>query len=82
MVLYRPAVSSSLLNHIVIRSYGTTLCLQYKPRHIAAGAFFLAAEYLTVDLQSYGEGLLQEFDITPGQLEGLCLCLSLILMSL
>ena len=53
-------------------SYGTTLCLQYKPRQIAAGAFFLAAEHLTVDLQSYGEGLFQEFDTTPGQLEGMC----------
>ncbi|KAF8102900.1 hypothetical protein N665_0190s0018 [Sinapis alba] len=60
-----PQVAWSFVNDC----YGTTLCLQYKPRHIAAGAFFLAAEHLTVDLQSYGEGLFQEFDITPGQLE-------------
>ncbi|CAL9226079.1 unnamed protein product [Arabidopsis halleri] len=47
----------------------TTLCLQYKPNHIAAGALLLAAEMLAVDLQSYGEVLRQEFDITPCQLE-------------
>lgn len=60
-----PQVAWSFVNDC----YGTTLCLQYKPRQIAAGAFFLAAEHLTVDLQSYGEGLFQEFDTTPGQLE-------------
>ncbi|CAH8345679.1 unnamed protein product [Eruca vesicaria subsp. sativa] len=60
-----PQVAWSFVNDC----YGTTLCLQYKPRQIAAGAFFLAAEHLTVDLQSYGEGLFQEFDITPVQLE-------------
>ncbi|CAN7109246.1 unnamed protein product [Brassica rapa subsp. narinosa] len=60
-----PQVAWSFVNDC----YGTTLCLQYKPRQIAAGAFFLAAEHLTVDLKSYGEGLFQEFDISPGQLE-------------
>ncbi|ANM67617.1 Cyclin family protein [Arabidopsis thaliana] len=47
----------------------TTLCLQYQPHHIAAGAILLAAELPTVDLQSYREVLCQEFDITPCQLE-------------
>ncbi|CAH2078524.1 unnamed protein product [Thlaspi arvense] len=60
-----PQVAWSFVNDC----YQTTLCLQYKPRHIAAGAFFLAAEHLTMDLQSYEEGLRQEFDITPRQLE-------------
>ncbi|VVB12420.1 unnamed protein product [Arabis nemorensis] len=60
-----PQVAWSFVNDCL----WTTLCLQYKPRHIAAGAFFLAAEHLTVDLKSYGESLCQEFDITPRQLE-------------
>ncbi|KAG7616613.1 Cyclin-like superfamily [Arabidopsis thaliana x Arabidopsis arenosa] len=47
----------------------TTLCLQYQPHHIAAGAILLAAELPTVDLQSYREVLCQEFDITACQLE-------------
>ncbi|KAL0713830.1 hypothetical protein Bca4012_020808 [Brassica carinata] len=52
-------------------SYWTTLCLQYKPRHIAAAAFFLAAKYLKMDLESNGESWCQEFDITPIQMRPL-----------
>ncbi|XP_047336174.1 cyclin-T1-3-like [Impatiens glandulifera] len=48
----------------------TSLCLQFKPHHIAAGATFLAAKFLKVKLPSDGEKVWwQEFDVTPRQLE-------------
>ncbi|KAH9295006.1 hypothetical protein KI387_038594, partial [Taxus chinensis] len=48
----------------------TTLCLQFKPQHIAAGAIFLAAKFLRVKLPSDRERpWWQEFDVTPRQLE-------------
>ncbi|OEL18023.1 Cyclin-T1-3 [Dichanthelium oligosanthes] len=49
----------------------TSLCLQFKPHHIAAGAIFLAAKFLKVKLPSDGEKVWwQEFDVTPRHLEG------------
>ncbi|KAK2418588.1 cyclin-T1-5 [Trifolium repens] len=48
----------------------TSLCLQFKPHHIVAGAIFLAAKFLKVKLPSDGEKVWwQEFDVTPRQLE-------------
>ncbi|MCL7029423.1 hypothetical protein MKW94_020386 [Papaver nudicaule] len=48
----------------------TSLFLQFKCHHIAAGAIFLAAKFLKVKLPSDGEKLWwQEFDVTPRQLE-------------
>ncbi|KAI4365246.1 hypothetical protein MLD38_021245 [Melastoma candidum] len=48
----------------------TSLCLQFKPHHIAAGAIFLAAKFLKVKLPSDGEKVWwQEFDVIPRQLE-------------
>ncbi|CAA0833796.1 Cyclin-T1-5 [Striga hermonthica] len=48
----------------------TSLCLQFKPHHIAAGAIFLAAKFLKVKLPHDGEKVWwQEFDVTPRQLE-------------
>ncbi|XP_072987672.1 cyclin-T1-3-like [Typha latifolia] len=48
----------------------TSLCLQFKPHHIAAGAVFLAAKFLKVKLPSDGERVWwQEFDVNPRQLE-------------
>lgn len=48
----------------------TTLCLQFKPQHIAAGAIFLAAKFLKVKLPSDGEKPWWEvFEVTPRQLE-------------
>ncbi|KAF8079485.1 hypothetical protein N665_1024s0012 [Sinapis alba] len=49
-------------------SFWTTLCLQYKPRHIAAGAFFLAAKHIKMDVRSNRQRWCQEFDIMPHQL--------------
>ncbi|CAA6669478.1 unnamed protein product [Spirodela intermedia] len=48
----------------------TSLCLQYEPHHIAAGAIFLAAKFLKVKLPSDGDRVWwQEFDVSPRQLE-------------
>lgn len=48
----------------------TSLCLQFKPHLIAAGAIFLAAKFLKVKLPSDGDKVWwQEFDVTPRQLE-------------
>lgn len=48
----------------------TSLCLQFKPHHIAAGAIFLAAKFLKVKLPSDGDKVWwQEFDVNPRQLE-------------
>jgi cyclin T len=50
----------------------TSLCLQFMPHHIAAGAIFLAAKFLKVKLPSDGEKVShwwQEFDVTARQLE-------------
>uniref|UniRef100_A0ACD5X3Q2 Uncharacterized protein n=1 Tax=Avena sativa TaxID=4498 RepID=A0ACD5X3Q2_AVESA len=48
----------------------TSLCLQFKPQHIAAGAIFLATKFLKVKLPADGENFwLQQFDVTPRQLE-------------
>ncbi|CAN6214556.1 unnamed protein product [Urochloa humidicola] len=49
----------------------TSLCLQFKPHQIAAGAIFLAAKFLKVKLPSDGEKVWwQGFDVTPRHLEG------------
>jgi len=48
----------------------TSLCLQYKPHHVAAGAIFLATKFLKIKLNSEGDKLWwQEFEVTPRQLE-------------
>ncbi|KAI0495478.1 hypothetical protein KFK09_021779 [Dendrobium nobile] len=48
----------------------TSLCLQFKPMHIAAGAMFLASKFIKVKLPSDGEkAWWQVFDVTPRQLE-------------
>eukprot|EP00850_Spirogloea_muscicola_P019363 SM000189S04080 [mRNA] locus=s189:275431:278462:+ [translate_table: standard] len=48
----------------------TSLCLQFKPHHISAGAIFLAAKFLKVKLPSTsGRPWFEEFQVTPRQLE-------------
>ncbi|XP_020523965.1 cyclin-T1-3 isoform X1 [Amborella trichopoda] len=50
----------------------TSLFLQFKSHHIAAGAIFLAAKFVQVELPTDGEVVWwQEFDVTPRQLIGL-----------
>lgn len=46
--------------NLITEGLRSSLCLQFKPDHIAAGAVFLAAKYLNIDLSSTGE-LWQEF---------------------
>ena len=49
----------------------TSLCLQFKPHQIAAGAIFMAAKFLKIKLPSGGEKVWwQGFDVTPRHLEG------------
>lgn len=49
----------------------TSISLQYKAPQIAAGAIFLAAKFLKVELQfDIEKVLVQEFDITQRQLAG------------
>ncbi|XP_024625498.2 cyclin-T1-3 [Medicago truncatula] len=48
----------------------TSLCLQFKPNHLAASALFLAAKFLKVNLPSDGEkDWWQQYDLTKCQLE-------------
>ncbi|KAG8387356.1 hypothetical protein BUALT_Bualt02G0012900 [Buddleja alternifolia] len=48
----------------------TSICLQFKPHHIAAGATFLAAKFLKVKLPTEPDNIWwQEFDVNPRQLE-------------
>ncbi|KAL0718707.1 hypothetical protein Bca4012_068030 [Brassica carinata] len=49
-------------------SLWTTLWLQYQPRQIAGGAFFLTAKHIKMDVQSNGARWCQEFGITPDQI--------------
>jgi len=47
----------------------SSLWLQFKPHHIAAGAAFLAARFLNFDL-SYYQNIWHEFKTTPSILQG------------
>lgn len=50
--------------NLVSEGLRSSLCLQFKPQHIAAGAAFLAAKVLNVDLSS-NQTMWQEFQTTP-----------------
>jgi len=47
----------------------SSLWLQFKPLHIAAGAAYLAAKLLNFDLAFY-QNIWQEFETTPAILQG------------
>jgi len=47
----------------------SSLWLQFKPHHIAAGAAYLAAKFLNIDLTAY-QNIWQEFQTTPTILQG------------
>ncbi|MFQ6620826.1 hypothetical protein Gotur_002748 [Gossypium turneri] len=47
----------------------SSLWLQFKPHHIAAGAAYLAAKFLNFDLASYHD-IWREFQTTPAILQG------------
>ncbi|KAJ6313005.1 hypothetical protein OIU77_014514 [Salix suchowensis] len=46
----------------------SSLWLQFKPHHIAAGAAYLAAKFLNFDLAFY-QNIWQEFETTPAILQ-------------
>lgn len=47
----------------------SSLWLQFKPHHIAAGAAYLAAKFLNMDLAGY-QNIWQEFQTSPSILQG------------
>jgi len=47
----------------------SSLWLQFKPHQIAAGAAYLAAKFLNMDLAAY-KNIWQEFQATPSVLQG------------
>ncbi|KAF9616572.1 hypothetical protein IFM89_030339 [Coptis chinensis] len=50
----------------------SSLWLQFKPHHIAAGAAYFAAKILNFDLATH-HGMWQEFRITPSICQGICM---------
>eukprot|EP01018_Ginkgo_biloba_P039254 Gb_08732 [translate_table: standard] len=67
-VLNKIGLSQTAMVHVawnlINEGLRSSLCLQFKPHHIAAGAAFLAAKVLNFDLSS-NQGLWQEFQTTP-----------------
>lgn len=51
----------------------SSLWLQFKPHHIAAGAAFLAAKLLNLDHTSI-QSMWQEFKTTPAIVQGILCC--------
>ncbi|KAK6913909.1 Cyclin, N-terminal [Dillenia turbinata] len=58
----------SLALNLISEGLRSSLWLQFKPHHIAAGAVYLAGKYLNLDLASY-EHIWQEFQTTPSILQ-------------
>ncbi|GKV19568.1 hypothetical protein SLEP1_g29809 [Rubroshorea leprosula] len=54
--------------NLVSEGLRSSLWLQFKPHHIAAGAAYLAAKFLNFDLASY-RNIWQEFETTPAILQ-------------
>lgn len=48
----------------------SSLWLQFKPHHIAAGAVYLAAKFLNLNLAFY-QNIWQEFQTTPAIIQGI-----------
>ncbi|XP_043691483.1 cyclin-T1-4-like [Telopea speciosissima] len=62
------SVLVNLALNLVSEGLRSSLWLQFKPYHIAAGAAYLAAKFLNFDLASY-QNIWQEFQITPSILK-------------
>ncbi|XP_022762051.1 cyclin-T1-5-like isoform X4 [Durio zibethinus] len=58
----------NLALNLVSEGLRSSLWLQFKPHHIAAGAAYLAAKFLSFDLASYHD-IWQEFQTTPAILK-------------
>ncbi|KAL3578209.1 hypothetical protein D5086_019713 [Populus alba] len=59
----------NLALNLVSEGLRSSLWLQFKPHHIAAGAAYLAAKLLNFDLAFY-QNIWQEFETTPAILQG------------
>ncbi|KAK6929992.1 Cyclin, N-terminal, partial [Dillenia turbinata] len=58
----------SMALNLISEGLRSSLWLQFKPHHIAAGAVYLAGKFLNLDLASY-EHIWQEFQATPSILQ-------------
>ncbi|KAG4984322.1 hypothetical protein AAZX31_10G237300 [Glycine max] len=58
----------NLALNLVSEGLRSSLWLQFKPHHIAAGAAYLAAKFLNMDLAAY-QNIWQEFQTTPSILQ-------------
>ncbi|KAF7837268.1 cyclin-T1-4-like isoform X1 [Senna tora] len=58
----------NLALNLVSEGLRSSLWLQFKPHHIAAGAAHLAAKFLNMDLAAY-QNIWQEFETTPSVLQ-------------
>ncbi|URE31049.1 hypothetical protein MUK42_18754 [Musa troglodytarum] len=67
LLLLSSSVASSIVV-VAIERYRSSLCLQFKPRHIAAGAVLLAAKCLNYELALY-PSFWHEFQTTPAILQ-------------
>ncbi|XP_039114056.1 cyclin-T1-5-like isoform X2 [Dioscorea cayenensis subsp. rotundata] len=71
-VLNKLGLSQTLLLNIawnlISEGLRSSLWLQFKPHHIAAGAAFVAAKFLNFDLASY-QSIWREFETTPSILQ-------------
>ncbi|RZB77610.1 Cyclin-T1-4 isoform A [Glycine soja] len=59
----------NLALNLISKGLQSSLWLQYKPHHIAAGAAYLASMFLKIDLTAY-HNIWQEFEATPSILRG------------
>ncbi|KAM7257844.1 hypothetical protein ACFE04_013585 [Oxalis oulophora] len=66
---HTPLVQLAL--NLVSEGLRSSLWLQFKPNHIAAGAAYVAAKFLNMDLSHY-QNMWKEFQTTPGILQGTC----------
>lgn len=57
------------LRNVLFCRLRSSLWLQFKPHHIAAGAAHLAAKFLNMDLAAY-QNIWKEFETTPSILQG------------
>ncbi|KAL5541609.1 hypothetical protein UlMin_009319 [Ulmus minor] len=62
------SVLVNLALNLVSEGLRSSLWLQFKPHHIAAGATYLAAKFLNMDISAF-QNLWQEFETTPAILQ-------------
>lgn len=63
-------ISPSKVDECLFYRLRSSLWLQFKPHHIAAGAVYLAAKFLNLNLGFY-QNIWQEFQTTPAIIQGI-----------